>query len=59
VGLSQQELDNLPAEQQDCLVNAARQRLESAHPHYVISGVADLMPIIDEISSRIDRGEKP
>jgi phosphonoacetaldehyde hydrolase len=41
------------------LIKAARGRLESAHPHYIIDAVADLMPVIDEISHRIQRGERP
>jgi phosphonoacetaldehyde hydrolase len=59
VGLSEEQLAKLPAAERDRLLAAARQRLESAGPHYVINAVADLMPIIDEISARINRGERP
>jgi phosphonoacetaldehyde hydrolase len=59
VGLSEQELRSLPAAQRDSLIAAARSRLESAHPHYIIDAVAEVMPVIDEISQRIERGERP
>ncbi len=59
VGLSEEQLGKLSPSQRDSLVAAARQRLEAAGPHYVIDAVADLMPVIDEISARIDRGERP
>jgi phosphonoacetaldehyde hydrolase len=59
VGLSEQELQSLPAAQRDSLISAARGRLESTHPHYIIDAVADLIPVIDDISQRIERGERP
>ncbi|MGA2992099.1 MAG: phosphonoacetaldehyde hydrolase [Candidatus Korobacteraceae bacterium] len=59
VGLSEQQLDALPAAERDHLLAAARQRLEAAGPHYIINTVFDLMPVIDIISSRISRGERP
>ncbi|MGD0975997.1 MAG: phosphonoacetaldehyde hydrolase [Candidatus Korobacteraceae bacterium] len=59
VGLSEEQLAKLVPSQRDSLIAAARQRLKAAGPHYVIDAVAELMPVIDEISSRIDRGERP
>jgi phosphonoacetaldehyde hydrolase len=59
VGLSEQELQSMPAAQRDSVIGAARSRLESAHPHYIINAVTDVMPVIDEISQRIERGERP
>lgn len=59
VGLSEQELKTLSSPERDRLLAAARQRLEATRPHYIIDTVAELMPIIDEVSSRINRGERP
>jgi phosphonoacetaldehyde hydrolase len=59
VGLSEQQLEALPPAERDRLLAAARQRLEAAGPHYIIDTVFDLMPVIDTISSRISRGERP
>ena len=59
VGLSQQELAALTAEEQRERVSAARARLASCGPHYFVESVADLLPVIDSITSRIARGERP
>jgi len=59
VGLSEQESKAMSSSERDRLLAAARQRLEANRPHYIIDTVADLMPIIDEVSSRINRGERP
>ncbi|GAB0113153.1 phosphonoacetaldehyde hydrolase [Acidisoma sp. C75] len=38
---------------------AAASRLHAAGAHYVIDGVADLMPVLFEIEGRLARGERP
>ena len=38
---------------------AAAGRLAGAGAHYVIDGVADLMPVVHEIEGRLTRGERP
>ena len=35
------------------------QRLAAAGAHYVIDGVADLLPVVDLIEGRLARGERP
>jgi phosphonoacetaldehyde hydrolase len=59
VGLSQRELDALSSEEREQRLTAARARLAVLGPHYIVDSVADLIPIIDQISTRIARGEKP
>jgi phosphonoacetaldehyde hydrolase len=59
VGLSAQELEVLPEERREALLAAARGRLKALSPHYVIDSVAVLMPVIDEISERLARGDRP
>ncbi len=59
VGLSQAELAELPAEIREGRLSAARAKLAACGPHYIIDSSADLMPIIDEITARIARGERP
>lgn len=59
VGLSEVELAAMPASEREARFSAARARLAACGPHYFIDSVADLMPIIDEISARIVRGELP
>jgi phosphonoacetaldehyde hydrolase len=59
VGLSQEALERLsPAEQEDC-VRSARARLAARKPHYIIDCTAGLIPVVEEISARIVRGERP
>lgn len=38
---------------------AASARLTAAGAHYVVSGVADMMPVIAAIEGRLQRGERP
>ncbi len=59
VGLSQQELTALPPEQQAALRAAATGKLKRAGSHFVIDGVGDLLPVIEEIEGRLRRGERP
>ena len=59
VGLSPSELADLPAAKRDAKLAAAREKLSACRPHYVIDTVADLIPVIDEVSARIARGERP
>jgi len=59
VGLSPQQLQALAAAERERVLAAARQRLQAMKPHYIIDTVADLLPVIYEISSRIARGERP
>jgi phosphonoacetaldehyde hydrolase len=59
VGLSEQELAALPAAEREALFSSARARLSACNPDYIIDSAADLLPILDEISARLARGEKP
>jgi phosphonoacetaldehyde hydrolase len=59
VGLSQEALEALSPAEQEERISAARARLAAKGPHYIIETTAQLLPVIDEISSRIARGERP
>ena len=59
VGLSQEVLNALPRSESAARLAAARERLASGKPHYIIDSTADLMPVIEQISWRISRGERP
>jgi phosphonoacetaldehyde hydrolase len=59
VGLSQEEFAALPEIEQQRRVSAARASLAAAGPHYIIESVASLIPVIDDITSRLARGERP
>jgi hypothetical protein len=37
----------------------ARERLAQSGAHYVVDGIADLLPVISDIEARLARGERP
>jgi phosphonoacetaldehyde hydrolase len=59
VGLSQAELADLNEAEQQRRIAAARARLAACGPHYIIESVADLLPVVDDITARLARGERP
>ena len=58
-GLSLAEARGLPAERFAAMRRAATDRLAAAGAHYVIDGVADLLPVVQAIEGRLARGERP
>jgi phosphonoacetaldehyde hydrolase len=59
VGLSEEEAEVMHPEQLGALVSKAEQKLLQAGAHYVADGVADILPIIEEINLRLAEGERP
>jgi len=59
VGVSKEELESLPAGEHEALCREARARLAVLGPHYIIDSTADLIPVIDDVSARLARGERP
>lgn len=58
-GCSEAEVAALPAPEFTARRAAAVAKLTAAGAHYVIDGVADLMPVIAAIEGRLARGERP
>ncbi len=59
VGLSAAEYGALPAEEQLRLSKVAAARLLAAGAHYVVDGLADVLPVLDRIEERLAAGDKP
>lgn len=59
IGLSREQLAALEEEDRQARLRAARSRFEALGAHYVIDATADLLPVLDAIGERIDRGERP
>ncbi len=59
VGYSEAELADLPVAEREAVIAAAYEKLAACNPHYLIDSVADLLPVLDEISERIACGEMP
>ena len=59
IGLTREQIDAL--DPQDCRqrVDRAYDRMYRAGAHYVVDGIADIMPCLDEIEHRLARGEQP
>lgn len=59
IGLSENEWNALPEEKRAERFERAREKFLALGAHYVIDSVADLLPVIDAISGRIETGERP
>ena len=59
VGLDQDSLAALPADDRAQRIRAADVALREAGAHYVVESVAQLGPVLVEIEARIARGERP
>jgi phosphonoacetaldehyde hydrolase len=59
LGLSEEEWRATEKAEQHRLAEAARRSLEATGADYVVASVADLLPIIDAIETRIAAGEAP
>jgi phosphonoacetaldehyde hydrolase len=59
VGLSECEADQLTPATRLEMIRKAEEKLLKAGAHYVIDGVWECLPVLDEISLRIARGERP
>lgn len=59
IGLSREQLDALPEAGRAERFQKAEEKFRALGAHYVIDSVASLMPVIHEISTRIESGERP
>jgi len=59
VGLTEAEYWALPPTEQRRLVAAAEDLLLRQGAHYVVETIADVLPCLDEIETRLARGERP
>jgi phosphonoacetaldehyde hydrolase len=59
VGLSREALSQLSPAEWDQRMSHARGRLAAKGPHYIIDSTANLIPVVDSITARLVRGERP
>jgi phosphonoacetaldehyde hydrolase len=59
LGLSRANAEALPASALQRRLEAIEQRFRAAGAHYIIESIADLLPVIDDIDSRLTQGEHP
>lgn len=59
MGLTLKEIDALDPETCERRLKRAYDRLAQAGAHYVVDGIGDVEPVLDEIQARLSRGDKP
>ena len=59
MGLTLKEIDELDPETCERRLKRAYDRLAQAGAHYVVDGIGDVEPVLDEIQARLSRGDKP
>ena len=59
VGLNEAEVGALDPEERERRLGQAREKLAMAGAHFVVDGIWDVPPVIDEINRRLAAGEKP
>lgn len=59
MGLTLKEIDELDSEICERRLKRAYDRLAQAGAHYVVDSISDVEPLLDEIQTRLSRGDKP
>lgn len=59
VGLQLHEWEDLPEEEKQAKRERAYKRMQMGGAHYVVDTIADLMPCLDDIETRLAQGERP
>ncbi len=59
IGLSEAAWNTLPPAEQGTRAEFAREALLRAGAHYVIDRAADIVPLLDEINTRLRQGKRP
>ena len=59
IGLNEEEIAALPPDQLAARLARAYTRMYQSGAHYVVEGIWDVPPLIDEINARLARGERP
>ncbi len=59
IGMTEAEWSALSPTRQESLLEAARHKLLGAAAHYVIDSAADLGPVLEDISARLELGARP
>ncbi len=59
MGLTEQEMAALSPDELSTRLKPVYERLNQAGAHYVVDGLADVLPILDHINERLAQGEKP
>src|SRR5262245_24716482 len=59
MGLTEQQIKDLDPEVRDARLARAYKRMYQTGAHFVVDGIADVLPVLDEINKRLAAGERP
>ena len=59
MGLTEQQIEALDPEVREAKLARAYKRMQQTGAHYVVDGIADVPPLLNEINARLARGERP
>jgi len=59
MGLTEAQIDGLDPEIRKAKLARAYRRMRQAGAHYVVDGISDVSPVLDEINVRLAAGERP
>lgn len=59
MGLTEAEIAGLPEAVREARLARAYERMYAAGAHYVVDGIGDVPPLLDEIEGRLGNGERP
>jgi len=59
LGLTEEQIAALDPATLQVKLTRAYQRMQHSGAHYVVDSVADVMPVLDDINARLQRGERP
>jgi len=59
MGLTEAQIDELDPEIRKAKLARAYRRMRQAGAHYVVDGISDVSPVLDEINVRLAAGERP
>lgn len=59
LGLNEEEIGALPADELQARLDRAYGRMASAGAHYVVDTIADVLPVIERIGRQLAAGERP
>ncbi len=59
MGMTEDDIATLEPGQREALLAKACARMKEAGAHYVVESISDVPPVLDDISARLARGERP
>jgi phosphonoacetaldehyde hydrolase len=59
LGLSEEQVQALPADELTRRLAAIESRYRAAGAHYVVKGIWDCLDVVDDVGRRLQNGEQP